>query len=355
LAQDEALLGNIEKVYYGHDSHKGLAQIVFNVCHQHILDDSCARLESDTVCMTDPCPAGLIVSAQDGIVYGCMDAFRNIESLGDIFSGTHVNHIMEHYDARGSNRDCLACRARVAESCARLPLRAEAAHEVGALLYHLGTLNQDAENHVHAIKAFKQSLDLSPAEEAESIFFRLGLSYTKTGQYDRAIEAFNRAERAYHDAYYVHFYSGLCHFEMGDYGTAVKKFSDALRLKPQPEDLVGVLIYLGTSYNRLGQYEEACFHLERAKQTAPLVKEVYSALGFSYFQRKDYDRAIDNLSRAVEMDPLSAIDYASLGANYRDKGDMRQAVAMFEKALTLDPSLTTVRENIERLTKDLSE
>lgn len=352
MARDEALLGNIEKVYYGHDSHKGLAQIVSNVCHQHILDDSCARLESDTVCMTDPCPATLIVSAQDGIVYGCMDAFRNIESLADIFSGAHVDHMMEQYDRR-SKRDCLACRSRVAESCARLPLPEETAHEVGALLYHLGTLNQDAENHVHAIEAFKQSLGLSPAEEAESIFFRLGLSYTKTGQYDQAIEAFNRAERAYHDAYYVHFYSGLCHFEMGDHETAVKKFSDALRLKPQPEDLVGILIYLGTSYNRLGQFEEACFHLERAKQMAPLVKEVYSALGFSYFQRKDYDKAIDNLSRAVDMDPLSAIDYASLGANYRDKGDVSQAVAMFEKALTLDPTLEAVKENLKKLQRGM--
>jgi ribosomal protein S12 methylthiotransferase accessory factor len=230
-----------------------------------------------------------------------------------------------------------------------LPLAEITAHEVGALLYHLGTLNQNAENHVHAIEEFNQSLNLSPTEEAESILFRLGISYTKTGQYDEAIAAFDRAERAYHDAYYFHFYTGLCHFEMGDHGTAVKKFSDALDLKPRPEDLVGILIYLGTSYNSLGAYEEACLHLERAKEIAPLVKEVYSSLGFSYFQLKNYDKAIDNLGRAVEMDPHSAIDFASLGANYRDKGDVNQAVAMFKKALTLDPTLEAVRENLKKL------
>jgi tetratricopeptide (TPR) repeat protein len=356
MAQDEALLGKTEKVYFGHESYREPAQIVSNLCCQDILDDSCTRLEADTVCMTHPCPATLIVSAQDGMVYACMDAFHNKEPLGDIFSGTHVDHMMEHYEgSRGSRSDCLACRGRVAESFAHFPLPAETAHEVGALLYHLGTLHQDAENHVHAVEAFKQSLNLSPAEEAESILFRLGLSYTKTGQYDRAIAAFNSAERAYHDAYYFHFYTGLCHFEMGDYGTAVKKFSDALDLNPEPEDRVRILIYLGTSYNSLGEYEDACSHLEGAKDMAPLVKEVYSSLGFSYFQLKDYDKAIDNLSRAVEIDPLSAIDYASLGANYRDKGDVGQAVAMFKKALTLDPSLTTVRENIARLTEDLSE
>jgi tetratricopeptide (TPR) repeat protein len=280
-----------------------------------------------------------------------MDAFRNNESLGDVFSGVDVDQMMERYDVGGrSHRDCLACRGDVAKSFSHLELPEATAHEVGALLYHVGTLNQDAENHVRAIEDYKRSLVLSPEEEAESIFFRLGLSYTKTGHYDDAIDAFNRAEREYHDTYYFYFYAGLCHFEKGDYAKAAEKFLEALRLDPQPEDLVGILVYLGTSYNYLGEYEKACAHLKRAREAAPMVKEIYSTLGFAYFQLKDYDRAIENLSTAVEIDPHSAVDYASLGANYRDKGDIDQAIAMFEKALTLDPSLTTVRENIERLT-----
>ena len=86
-----------------------------------------------------------------------------------------------------------------------------------------------------------------------------------------------------------------------------------------------------------------------------MVKEIYSTLGFAYFQLKDYDRAIKNLSTAVEIDPHSAMDYASLGANYRDRGDVDQAIAMFEKALVLDPGLTAARDNIDKLTEDLSD
>jgi tetratricopeptide (TPR) repeat protein len=279
-----------------------------------------------------------------------MDAFRKNESLGNILSTVDVDQMMKRYDAEGrSHRDCLGCRDGIAQSLSHVPLPEATKHEVGALLYHVGTLNQDAENHVRAIEDYKRSLALSPEEEAEAIFFRLGLSYTKTGRYDEAIEAFNRAEREYYSRYYFYFYAGLCHFEKGDYDTAVKKFLEALRLDPEPEDLVGILVYLGTSYNYLGQYEIACSHLKRAKEAAPMVKEIYSTLGFAYFQLKDYDRAIENLSTAVEIDPHSAIDYASLGANYRDKGNVSQAIAMFEKALALDPSLTTVRENIEKL------
>jgi tetratricopeptide (TPR) repeat protein len=354
ITQDEALMSRAEKVYYGCDATPAPYGTVINVCCQDIMDDSCARLEYEQIRMTDPCPASMIVSGQNGGVYACMDAFHKNESLGNIFSGADVDQLIERYDAEGrSHKDCLVCRDDVAQSFSHLALPEATAHEVGALLYHVGTLSQDAENHVRAIEDYERSLELSPEEEAESIFFRLGLSYTKTGHYDEAIDAFNRAEREYHDTYYFYFYAGVCHFEKGDYTKASEKFFEALRLDPQPEDLVAILVYLGTSYNYLQEYEKACSHLKRAREAAPMVKEIYSALGFAYFQLKDYDRAIENLSTAVEIDPHSAVDYASLGANYRDKGDVDQAIAMFEKALTLDPSMTTVRENIEKLTGGL--
>jgi ribosomal protein S12 methylthiotransferase accessory factor len=228
----------------------------------------------------------------------------------------------------------------------------ETIHEAGALLYHFGTFRQEAEDHVHAIRNYEKSLKVSPAEESGSIYFRLGLSYTRTGDFDQAIEAFQKAESTYGDHDYYHFHVGVCHFEKGDYRLALEAFSKAILFKPQEADLVRILIYMGTCHNDLGEYEQARIPLEKAKEIAPDVKEIYNALGFSYFQLKDYDRAIENLRRAVEIDPDSAIDYASLGANYREKGNADMAIAMYEKALALDPTMTSARENLERL-KDI--
>ena len=352
LAQDEELPAKAEKVYYGYGNSREPAEIVCNLYHQDIVHDSSAKLESDAVFMTDPCTPALIVSAQDGMVYPCIDAFTKKECLANIYESLSVDDIMARYYEHGkSKRDCLGCRERVVESFSDLPLPKAATHEVGALLYHFGTLNQEAENHVKAIENYKKSLKLAPMEEVGSIYFRLGLSYTKTGHHDQALEAFDRAERVYHDQDYFHFYTGLCYFEMGDYRMALERFSKALRLNPEQEDLIRILIYMGTCHNSLGEYEDALVQLERAKEAAGPVKEIYNALGFSYFQLKDYDKAIENLSRAVEIDPSSAIDYASLGSNYREKGDLNRAIAMYEKALTLDPSMTSARENLEKLKK----
>lgn len=350
LAQDEDLLAKTEKVYYGHGNSGEPAEIVCDLYYQDIVHDSSAKLESDKVFLADPCPAAIIISAQDGMVYACVDAFVKKESLANIYGNLNVDTLMDRYDEYiKSKRGCIECRERVVESFSDLPLPKAAAHEVGGLLYHFGTLNQEAEHHVRAIENYKKSLRLSPIEEAGSICFRLGLSYTKIGRHDQALEAFDRAEHTYHDQDYFHFHTGLCCFEKGDYRMALERFSRAVRLKPQQKDLVRILIYMGTCHNSLGEYEEALVELERAKETAGPVKEIFNTLGFSYFQLKNYDKAIENLTRAVEIDPYSAIDYASLGSNYREKGNVSMAIAMYEKASALDPNMTSARENLERL------
>lgn len=350
LSQDEDLLAKAEKIYYGHGSPGGMADVVCNLYHQDIVHDSSAKLQSDVVFMTDPCPSALIISAQDGMVYGCIDAFLKKQGLGNIYENLSVENIMSrYYEHYKSKRDCLACREQVVCSFSELSVPKGAAHEVGALLYHFGTLNQEAESHVRALEIFTKSLKLSSIEESASIYFRLGLSHTKTGKFDKALEAFNRAGATYDDQDYFHFYIGLCHFETGEYRMALERFSEAVRLNPRQEDLIRILIYMGTCHNSLGEYEEALVVLEKAKETAGPVKEVFNALGFSYFQLKDYDKAIENLNGSVEIDPYSAIDYASLGSSYREKGDINMAIAMYEKALTLNPKITSARESLEKL------
>lgn len=350
LTQDKDLMAGTEKLYYGNDDSKELAEIACNMFNGDLLDDSLEMLTSEDRFIPGPCRASLIISAQNGKVYTCLDAFRKNESLTDIYESSNVDTLMTlYYENDRSKRDCLGCRGRVAESFADLPISQGRKQRIGALLCHFGTLHHEAGDDIQAAEKYEQSLKLSPVQEAGHINFRLGLSYKMTGHYNKAIEAFNSAELTYADQYYFHFYKGLCYFAMGNYSTAIEEFSDALRLKPQKEDMVRILIYKGTCFNNIGDYEQAVVALEKAGETAGHMKEIYNALGFSYFQLKNYDKSIKNLNAAVEIDPYSAVDYASLGSNYREKGDFDKAIVMYEKALALDPDMIPARENIERL------
>ncbi|MBC8199214.1 MAG: tetratricopeptide repeat protein [Desulfobacterales bacterium] len=352
LAQDKDLMARTEKVYYGNDDSREPAAIACNMFNGDLLNDSLEMLTSEDRFVPGPCQASLIISAQDGKVYTCLDAFRKNQSLTDIYKSNSVDALMTlYYEHGGSKRDCLECRARVPESFADLPISQRRKQRIGALLCHFGTLYHDAGDDIQAVEKYEQSLKLSLVQEAGHINFRLGLGYTNIGRFDQAVKAFNNAELTYQSQYYFHFYKGRCYFEMGDYQAALSEFLQALHLKPQQEDLVKILIYAGSCHNSLGEYEEAAVVLEKAEKASGHVKEIYNALGFSYFQLKNYDKAIEKLLMAVEIDPCSAVDYASLGANYREKGDFDKAIVMYEKALALDPDMILASENLERLKK----
>jgi len=352
LAQDETLMSLTDKVYYGIGNSRKMTDVVCNLFRQDILDNSLDKIEINDLSMTNACPDSLIISTRDCNVYSCMEAFLKNESLTKIYGIHSLEELLAHYYQQDkSKRDCLGCREQVLDSFVDLPKSLDTNQKIGALLYHFGMLRQESEDDFQAVKNFKQSLNLSPIEETDPIYFRLGLGYTKIGQYDQALKAFKSVEIAYQGQYFFHFYKGLCYFETGDYVTALEEFSKALQSKPQHDDRIRILIYIGTCFNNLGKYEQAVGELEKAKETAGNVKEVYNSLGFSYFMIKDYDKSIENLKMAVEIDPFSAIDYASLGSNYREKGDLKMAIGMYEKALALDPGMTSARENLERLKK----
>jgi hypothetical protein len=136
LARDEALLARTEKVYFGEGDSRELGEIAFNLCHQDILDDSCTMLTADSMSMTAPCPASLIVSTQDGKIYACMDALRKGRSLTDVPAEINEQYLMALFDKHGkSKKVCLACRERVIELSASMPLPKETTREVGALLF----------------------------------------------------------------------------------------------------------------------------------------------------------------------------------------------------------------------------
>jgi hypothetical protein len=134
LAQDEDLLTYTEKVYLGNGDSREPDEIACNLFYQDLLDESLAKLASKAVFMSNPCPASLIISAKDGTVYGCMDAFRKNECLTDIY-GKSADELMEvYYEHDNSKRDCLGCRRRTAEAFADLPISETKKQYIGALL-----------------------------------------------------------------------------------------------------------------------------------------------------------------------------------------------------------------------------
>ena len=354
LADDEAVAQNAEKIYTAVGGMEGVADMVQSLYSEAIVEDLSANLESRSGTVDGPCPPGIIISAPEGKAYACLEAFsRNLPLIAYLKNPDGNSLVSRYIESVHGNRPCLTCKEARIEALAGARLNVEKAKEAGALFFRFGASHQDAEEYARAVDSFRNSLRLSPEEEAPAIHFRLGLCLMNMQMYDEALEAFEKSESAYQGRHYFHFYTGLCAYGKGELEEAVKRFGRAAEMGPPAEDLARILIYLATCYNGLGGYADAAISLEKARDLAGDIKEIYSMLGFSYFRLNDYDKAIDNLQRAVELDPGSAVDYASLAANYREKGDVETAVSMFEKALEIDPDLAHAQAGLEELRKCL--
>jgi len=166
-----------------------------------------------------------------------------------------------------------------------------------------------------------------------------------------ALRELLKIEETLSQKYYIKFYIGSCHRELGHLEAAVKYYRQALALEPVPQDRAGIYSYLGLCLKDMGQYRQALAALKTGAGIDPERTDIYNLMGYCHFMLKEHEEAIANFKKCLELDPGSAIDYANIGSNYRDMGNRREAVRYYQLALDLDPSLEFAQENLARLVK----
>jgi tetratricopeptide (TPR) repeat protein len=142
-----------------------------------------------------------------------------------------------------------------------------------------------------------------------------GIAYYFNGNYDLALEDFNRPAPRF-DAR-PHYYSGEIYMKRADYDRAIEAYTKAIE---QFSDSVDYAV----GYNKRG---------------------------FAYFCKADYDRAREDFTKAIEFDPKYAEAYNSRGGTYYFQGDYDNAIADFTEAVRLVPDnedLKTILEIAKR-------
>lgn len=149
--------------------------------------------------------------------------------------------------------------------------------------------------------------------------------------------------------YYVQFYLGSTHLEMGDPETALSHFKRALDLEPDTQEIPSIYSYMGVCLKDLGRYREALEVLGKGEALDRERTDIYNLMGFCHFMLKEHELAIENFKRVLALDPGSAIDYANIASNYRDLGQKDKAIEYYHLALAIDPGIEFAKTNLERL------
>jgi tetratricopeptide (TPR) repeat protein len=177
-------------------------------------------------------------------------------------------------------------------------------------------------------------------EKSDRAYFNLGLTYTETKDYARAIQAFDEAIRLNPSDADNLTSRGTAYFENGDYAQSIADFNEALALSP-----ANAKIYYNraNAYSQAGQADNAVQDYTQAILLQENYAQAYHERGLVYLETKAYDKAIADLQKALELSPENQETSSQLkngyvlrGLNYLGVGNYNQAIDDFSEGIKLN-------------------
>ena len=167
------------------------------------------------------------------------------------------------------------------------------------------------------------------------IFYDIcGLYYWSQGEFDKAIEEYNRAIALCPDdpELYGYLYDnrGQVWCALEEHERAIADFDIAIAATPKSESFLN----RGESYFELGRYKEALKDYDDAINLLPDAR-VYTARGRTLIQLQKYVEASTALDKATRLDPDDYEPYLKLGNIYQYEEHYESAIEKYDKAISL--------------------
>ncbi len=198
----------------------------------------------------------------------------------------------------------------------------------------------------------------------------LGFVYNESGQFNEAINAFNRALKT-GKGHVLDIYDGLAYayLQLGDVKNSLRFYGKALSIYRSPTILYKVgVIYLSEKKDKeaLKYLNEALSKNPNLVSIYPMLMDIYRRLGMKEelkritrlyeraaiesggeqhfkeglkaYMSGNYELAIKEFKRSIEINPSNPVPYSNIGYIYYDIGDMKRAYEYHRKAIDIDPN-----------------
>ena len=162
--------------------------------------------------------------------------------------------------------------------------------------------------------------------------------------YDRAVDIYRENNNV---SWVVLYARGITHERLQEWDKAEADFRNALTINP---DQANVLNYLGYSLIDRGEkLDEAMTMIEKAVSLQPESGYIVDSLAWGLFKLGKYETAIPHMEKAAELMPVDPIVTDHLGDLYWAVGRQLEAKFQWRRALSFDPELkdaTRIREKL---------
>jgi len=207
--------------------------------------------------------------------------------------------------------------------------------------YNLGTLYTKTLQWQNAVNAYQEALNIDPT--FIKTYQSFGALLKNLKMYKEAIELYVIALKYYPKDYNIHNNIGMIFELQGDTDKAIEAYKNAVRINPKfakAVNNIAVVLY------KQKKYKESSDMFELALNIEPTYYEVYSNLGAALNRQKRYDESITALEMSIKKLPKSSGGYTNLGNVYSKLYDYKKAQKLHEKAILLDPTGSNAYANL---------
>jgi len=198
-------------------------------------------------------------------------------------------------------------------------------------------------------------------DEGSVVLFEEGIDLYNQKKYAESVAKFEEFMGKNPTVYLININIGNCYREMGEYDKAIEAFNKILeKVKEDQESIEGnedaarALAGIGETYFKQGDLEKAGEYLTQAVDNFPEDETLAFNVGEIYFKQGETDKAIEYFLLAIKIKESWAPPHRQLGYAYLNKGKYRLAVDSLKKFVELAPD-DPQAENIKNLIPKLEE
>ncbi len=139
-----------------------------------------------------------------------------------------------------------------------------------------------------------------------------------------------------------HYNKGITHFNKGQFGLAITRYSTAISLLPN---------YFKAHYNRAiayyknKDYDLAIADYEKAIKLKRKYSAAYNNRGVVYRKTGKYDKAIADFNAAIKLNPRYSKAHYNRAIAFHKKGKFKRAIADYSRAIKIYPKYAAAHNN----------
>ena len=201
------------------------------------------------------------------------------------------------------------------------------------VLYCLGLLQHQKGQYELAVEFFERAIRVDSNQFAAHL--NLGLALHKLQRPKEALASFDRVIALKPDLAEAFFHRGLALQDLEQLEDALASYDHALALRP---DFSGVLYNRGNVLRDLDRPEEALASYDRALALAPNSADVLSNRGIALQNLKRLEEALASYDRALALKPDLGGALHNRGTALEELGRLEEALASYFRVLELRPN-----------------